>query len=75
MNKPINSEALPLTTRSAARGYETCVKGTEMIMRFDTNEDAVAFFDWVMANTHHKKQNAIGEARADNAAPPKPPTQ
>jgi hypothetical protein len=44
-------------------------------MRFDTNEDAVAFFDWVMANTHHKKQNAIGEARADNAAPPKPPTQ
>ena len=43
---------------SAARGYETFIKGAELTMRFDTNEDAVAFFDWVMANTHHKKQNA-----------------
>jgi hypothetical protein len=49
---------------SAERGYETFIKGKELTMKFQTNADAVAFFDWIMENTHHKKQNDQRQATA-----------
>ena len=43
---------------SPERGYETFIKETQLTMNFRTRADAVAFFDWIMENTNHKKQNA-----------------
>ena len=57
---------------SPARGYETFIKGTQLTMNFRTSADAVAFFNWIMENTNHKKQEEemerlyeIAEKRSD----------